>query len=66
MALKVKRVIQIQCKAIEFFRLARIFFLSLSGSEYFFQSIMSQNFFSQATVGQNIFVYTIQIWKPTL
>ena len=48
MVLKANRVIQIQCKAIEFFRLARIFFSLTFRVRIFFPNLlpgMSQNFF---------------------
>ena len=45
------------------FRLATIFFLSLSGPEYFFPIYYEPEFFSQVIVGQNIIFYAMQIRK---
>ena len=59
MVLKVNRVIQIHCKAIEFFRLARIFFSLTYRVRIFFSNLLWARiyFFMQYKFGSQLYSY---------
>ena len=62
MVLKVNRVIQIQCKAIEFFRLARIFFSLTFRVKIFFSNLLwARIFFSSHSGPEYFFVYNTNL-----